>query len=285
MELLMKQQGTKVCYLPNEILYSVSMQGLEKYEQAIDSLLDSVNNEFEDNVLSVLIVGSWARGDFIPGQSDIDINIVMRTGTGSDHEKQIREIAGNVQNEFLSGSPQLKEEVIGTSVTTIEEIKSGSSYLGGGFVYYDFLNSSQVIFGEDIRNEIQVPSEDEIYTSAKDCIDGILNRYAFMDELLKLDLESANEHFAKRENMAELAFAMFFRGTSVFLAANGVYVSDKTQILNEINKGDYPDWIEPKLKVAYEYWMNWSNIEFTNAEIFDLLKMAFVYLRSLRSLI
>ena len=261
------------------------MQNLEKYQQAIDSLLGKLNNEFKDNLSSVLVVGSWARGDFIPGQSDIDINVVMKTGAGSDYENKIKKIASDIQHEFLSGLPYLKEEVIGISVTTQEEIISGTSYLGSGFVYYDFINSSLVIFGEDIRDKIQIPNENEIHASARKCLEDILSKHGYIEDLLKLDYESASKYFATKENMAELAFAMFFRGTSVFLAAKGVYISDKKLILEEIGRKNYPEWMQQRLSMAYKNWINWKQIKFSNDDTLEFLKMAYIYLKSIHSLI
>ena len=278
-------QIPQASFLSDDVFYFDNMQALEKYQQAIDSLLGRLNIEFKDNLSSVLVVGSWARGDFIPGQSDIDINVVMKTGASSDYESKVKKIASDIQHEYLSGLPYLKEEVMGISVTTLEEILSSTSYLGSGFVYYDFMNSSQVIFGEDIRDKIQIPDKKKIHASARKCIDDILSKYAYLEDILKLDYESASKYFATKENMAELAFAMFFRGTSVFLAAKGIYVSDKKLILDEVNRENYPDWMKQRLSMAYKNWTNWRQINFSNEDTFDFLKMAYIYLKSIRSLI
>ena len=260
------------------------MQDIEKYRQAVDSLIEQIKTKFKDDVISIVVVGSWARGDFIPGQSDIDLNIVIKTGDSSEYEARIRTLANSIQKEYLSGFSNLKEEIIGTSVTTMNDIKSGNSHLGDGFVYYDFLNSSKILFGEDIRTQIISPSKEEVFASAKGCIEGVLDKYNFIEELLEADIESARKHFSDRE-MAELAFAMFFRGSSVFLATKEIYISNKKQILEEISKGPYPDWMKHRLEMAYNYWINWKEEDLNEEDEFDFLKIAYIYLKSLNSLI
>ncbi len=260
------------------------MQDIEKYHQAIDSVIEQLKINFKDDIISIIVVGSWARGDFIPGQSDIDLNIVINAGDSSECEVKARTLADSIQKKYLSEFPNLKEEIIGICVTTMDEIKSGKSHLGSGFVYYDFLNSSKILFGEDIRNQILSPSKEEAFTSAKNCIQGILNKYNFIEELLEADVESAKKYFSGRE-MADLAFAMFFRGSSVFLATKEVYISSKKLILEEITKEPYPDWMKQRLEIAYNYWINWKEKSLSEEEVFDFLKMAYVYLKSLNSLV
>ena len=260
------------------------MQDIEKYHHVLDLLIERMIMKFKDDIVSIIVVGSWARGDFVPGQSDIDLNIVINTGNSSEYEVKARMLANSTQREHLSEFSNLKEEVIGTSVTSLDEIKSGKSQLGSGFVYYDFLNSSKVLFGEDIRNQILPPTKEEAFTSAKNCIQGILNKYDFIEELLEADIETAKKHFSNRE-MADLAFAMFFRGSSIFLATKEIYISNKKEILEEITKGPYPDWMKQRLEMTYNYWINWNKENLSEEEAFDFLKMAYVYLKFLKTLI
>lgn len=43
------------------------MHSLIKYEQAIDSIVEKTKKEFKEDIVSILVIGSWAEGDFIPG--------------------------------------------------------------------------------------------------------------------------------------------------------------------------------------------------------------------------
>ncbi|RLF01617.1 MAG: hypothetical protein DRK00_11105 [Thermoprotei archaeon] len=111
------------------------MVSREDYEQAVRELVEAVVKEFGD-VVSIYVAGSFARGDYMPGRSDVDIYVVLSRDGGAF--EGIRRRAREIEEKYLSEVRDYHPEPLGVSMTTLEEIRSGRSWLGIGWEYRIF---------------------------------------------------------------------------------------------------------------------------------------------------
>ena len=112
------------------------MVSRENYEQAVRELVEAVVKEFGDAVVSIYVAGSFARGDYMPGRSDVDVYVVLSRDGGVF--EGIRRRAREIEEKYLSEVRDYHPEPLGVSMTTLEEIRSGRSWLGIGWEYRIF---------------------------------------------------------------------------------------------------------------------------------------------------
>lgn len=143
--------------------------------------LKSLEKDVQDNIISAIVFGSLARGDFISGISDIDLLVVFK------NETPIGKI-----NEILSGIYKIAEKWKGLSkyekVIDIpwlfekdlpmkgSEKKSPFKFLG---IYaFDFVRHYRVIFGKDIAKNLRVPNPKELIKERANRILKLLEKWS-----------------------------------------------------------------------------------------------------------
>lgn len=108
-----------------------------------ESFIPSLEKQFGESLVSVILYGSAAGTEYHPGSSDINLMAIIRKPSpeaiinlGKDEEKQIRKLRISLQ------------------ILTSEE------FLGSADVfpmeYLDMLSRSQLLFGESLLDSIQV---------------------------------------------------------------------------------------------------------------------------------
>ncbi len=127
----------------------------ENYFRAIGELVKYCRrSKCRDEIVALYLGGSVARGDFVPGRSDIDIYAVARDDKGGV-ERILKGAARRIASESLRELFEIHREPLGITVTTIEEVRSGSSFLGTGFEYAT--SWAQESFSSDARSGISSP--------------------------------------------------------------------------------------------------------------------------------
>lgn len=78
------------------------------WQEALDETLGALRNELGNNLYSVVLYGSAARGDFVPGVSDVNVLIVLNESNPPAHEALARALGGKPKVEpFAIGRPGL----------------------------------------------------------------------------------------------------------------------------------------------------------------------------------
>ena len=87
------------------------MVSREDYRRAVEELVRVIAEEFGDAVVAVYVAGSFARGDFLPGRSDVDVYVVLsRDGEVSEG---IRRRAKEIERRYLSEVMDYNPEPLG----------------------------------------------------------------------------------------------------------------------------------------------------------------------------
>jgi len=75
------------------------MASKEDYDRAVGEFIGSIRSGLSEKVVSVYAAGSYSRGDFVPGRSDIDIYVVTMVDD-PDVEKELRSFADPIIEKY-----------------------------------------------------------------------------------------------------------------------------------------------------------------------------------------
>jgi len=226
------------------------MASKEDYARAVDEFIASIRSQLSEKVISVYAAGSYARGDFVPGRSDIDMYVVTKVGD-PDIEKELRLFAEPIVEKYLQDVKLIQSEVLSPAVTSLEDIRTGKSWLGIGWEYHVFKRESKLLYGEEIRPLIPEPDPKSIHASARD----VLNNMVF-----------------SRGRFIYYIFSAMFRMLAIFLSLRDIYVAAKLDSLREFAKL-YPSEKESvnAAQRAYELWNAWSKKDLDDQEMSELM--------------
>ena len=153
--------------------------------QALEVFLRMVYGVFGEDLVSVILYGSLVSDDLAPGYSDLDFLAVVKDDIPaamypvmSDLRKPLRSrdygiLATMIEGEFVPRKSLASPEV-GQSYywgTSSDKPRPGNSVRG--LVAKCVHEVGVVIYGEDIRSEIPVPTREEILQDIRGSIPGI----------------------------------------------------------------------------------------------------------------
>lgn len=238
------------------------MIGREDYEKSADEFASIIGRELADKVVAVYAAGSFARGDYKPGRSDIDLYIVVKE-EDEDLKRKLREIARGIEDKNLKEVKNYHPEPLSLAITTLDEVRSGKSWLGLGWEYHVFMREGKLLYGVDVKEFIRRPArEDEVLLARE-----------FLGSL-------------KRGHETYRLFSTVFRATSIFLSLNGVYAAAKEEVVKEF-KTAYPgekDSIRA-LERTYELWSLWVERELADEEVVEVFNAALKMLNTISRLL
>jgi predicted nucleotidyltransferase len=115
------------------------------YLDAVNEFVKLIDRKYGEMVEAVYVGGSVARGDFVPGRSDIDFYVVSKASNKEELQKKLNEEAKKLEAKYFKDLRYLHDEVIGATVTTLEELCKGCSFLGTGFEYQNFIKTGKLL--------------------------------------------------------------------------------------------------------------------------------------------
>jgi predicted nucleotidyltransferase len=254
------------------------------YFDAINELVEAVTKKYVDKVKAVCAGGSFARGDFVPGRSDIDLYIVVQ-GQKEEIQMSLQREALDVEKKHFENLKPYLDQVIDVSVTSLQEMQEGKSFLGAGFEYSNFIKEGKLLFGEDIKAFIPKPSEEEQKESARKYLAKVYEMISNQERTFKL-LNWVPLRVLPRkskERWTRQAFNLIFRSAAVFLGSNGVYVSSKEDIayaFKRLVKKEEPCSI---ISSASSLWEKWKTEQLNDKETRQLLENSSKFVKELRS--
>jgi len=257
------------------------------YLKALSELVDDIVAKYAVKIKAIYVGGSVARGDFVPGRSDIDIYAVLREDDKDEIQKRFEAEARRIEEKYFEDLKPVLDEVIGVTVTTLEEIRNGKSFLGKGFEYHNFVNSGKLLFGEDVRELIPKPTLKEERELAHEALNHIYEMVQKQERWFKwfrwipLKLFSKN----KKERLTRQAFSLIFRTASVWLCGNGVYVSGKRDAAKAFrDKCSRERELYEIVSEALRLWEKWAVAELSVKEMKWLFNNALKFVKGLRCL-
>jgi len=256
------------------------------YFDAVNEFIDATVEKHEDEVQAIYAGGSIARGDFAPGRSDIDIYVVAR-GEKENLQKTLEEAARKIEEKHFEELGHAIGEVVGVTVTSQEEIRKGTSFLGTGFEYRNFINNGKLLWGEDIKALIPKPTPKEQKESAKKFLDSFLESVPEWERKFKwLKLVPFILIPRKRkEQLTRQAFCLIFRTAAVALCGQGEDVSAKEGTASTFQK-TYREERElcDIISRAVKLWEKWRTKPLSDKETKRLLGNSLKFAKGMRSL-
>lgn len=227
------------------------MVSRENYEDAVNEFVSIIERELADKVVAVYAAGSFARGDYKPGRSDIDLYVVMKQ-EDEGLKRKLHEIARWIEDKNLKEVKNYHPEPLSLAITTLDKVKSDKSWLGLGWEYHVFLREGKLLHGTDVKEFIRKPARENEILLAKE----------FLRSL-------------KRGHEIYRLFSVVFRATSIFLSLSGVYVAAKENIVKEF-KTAYPNEKDSikALERSYELWNLWAERELADEEVLEVFNAA-----------
>ena len=234
------------------------MAAKQDYFMVVDSI-QSFCHEQVPNLIALYLGGSVARGDFVPGRSDIDLYAVTAEKDAA-LEESIMAFARELGQSKLKSVAAIHPSPVGISFTTLGEIENGSSFLGSGFEYWNFINTGKLLYGEDIKPRLPVPTREQEEKEAAAALQQ-------MRDLLAVSPPEGDMGIA-------MTFSLIFRGACIFLSGRGQYVSAKDECVKVFCQ-EFPDHSQAKdLQRALQFWEKWSHGSLTGEDFSELINLA-----------
>jgi predicted nucleotidyltransferase len=283
---------TQMCARPKTIWTKDSRQACgrdmkdysqEDYDNAVSELVSVITKKHEGRVEAVYAGGSFARGDFVPGRSDMDIYVVLKDGKEELHEILKREVL-EIERKHFKGLKSVIGAVLDITLTTEQEIEAGQSFLGAGFEYSNFINEGRLLWGRDVKPLIPKPSEEKQKESAKTYLKKVYETVSNQERSLKLlrwiPLKLVPR--GSKERWTREAFNLTFRAGAVFLGSHGIYVSKKEDIVNAFNQHVKEENLCSIISLASSLWEKWKAQPLNDKETKQLLENSFKFVKGLQ---
>jgi predicted nucleotidyltransferase len=231
----------------------------EDYEGAVNELVAFARDKLGDKISSIYVVGSYARGDFIPGRSNIDLFIVVKGGVDEvvRIQKQLEPYAAQLNEKYLSDVGwTLNKGALGLYYTNFDGALD--FYVDDAWEYHLLMRESKLLYGEDIRPRIHKPDPQKVSKIAQDALK------CFNTFVQSRDCVSY-------EKCIPLLFGLIFKTLALYLSTIGVYVGGKQDVLRAF-KRLHPNETEAikNAERAYGLWVTWGQRDLEEREVFEL---------------
>ena len=229
-----------------------SISGTAKAWKIVEEVREIINNlpeKLRQEIVSVVLFGSLARGDFVPNVSDIDIFIVFKDRISKENIEKILRAIYSIGEKYRGYSKY--DKVIDIPWMFESELPTKGSGKKTFFKFlsiyaFDFVKYSKVLYGRDIVNEIEVPNPRDLVIERAERLLKLLNK-----------CESENDYYMIR----------IIAGETIRLAqiAYGEITIDKRKVLQNFLKyvPEYPmkhfaveiwkEYLSPRSRISLEY--------------------------------
>jgi predicted nucleotidyltransferase len=198
------------------------------------------------DIHSLILFGSYVRGDFVDGVSDIDFFAVFRA-MSEDQLKRLQKIledcTSGIQRKLVDSPWELLENLD-------DPLRKGFPYKFLTFYQRDFIENHLVVYGEEISDLLPRYDRDELLTWRAERLLNSVIRFEGDPEMLKLSagevarfLATANgaESIAKQEVLS----ALVALGDRVALEIYRAYVEGREL---EVDKGFLVEFITSRMR-------------------------------------
>ncbi len=256
------------------------------YYDSVSELIALVTEKHGSEITAIYAGGSFAREDFVPGRSDIDVYVVMK-----DDSEELRRFlerkAAEIERKYFNNLRSILGEVLSIAITTLKEVQSGRSFLGAGFEYSNFMDTGRLLWGTDIKPLIQTPLPQKQKESAKEYLGKVYDMVSKTEKNSKWLRWIPFRILPKssKERWTREAFNLTFRTIALFLGSNSVYVSRKEDIASAFQKmcANEKD-LCTIISFASSMWEKWKTNSLSDKETKQLLKNSLILVKGLKLL-
>jgi predicted nucleotidyltransferase len=110
-------------------------------EEIFPGIIDDYTQLFGDDLISIMLYGSAASGDYIPGKSDINF-LIMLSEKGIDYLDQTFDLVARWKKRNVATPLFLTEAYVSTSLDVFP------------IEYLNFQNSYKLVYGKDILKDL-----------------------------------------------------------------------------------------------------------------------------------
>jgi len=255
----------------------------ENYYNAVNELIEVITGRYGNSLKAIYAGGSFARGDFVPGRSDVDIYVVVSNGK-EELQRDLQGEALSIEKRYFGELKSVLDEVLGVTVTTLREIQEGRSFLGAGFEYSNFIKEGRLLWGEDIKVLIPKPPSEKQKESARNYLDKVYEMVLSKEKSFKwlrwipFRLVPKNS----KERWVRQAFNLTFRTAALFLGSKGVYVSKKEDIASEFKQCVREEKLCNTVSSALLLWERWKTEQLNDKETKQLLQNSLKFVKGLQ---
>ena len=255
------------------------------YYDAVKELIGAITEKYGNKVEAIYAGGSFARGDFVPGRSDIDIYIVLKNGK-EELQRDLQCEALEIEKKHFKELRSMIDEVLGVTVTTRKEIEEGQSFLGSGFEYSNFINEGKLLWGEDIKTIIPRPPQEKQEASAETNLEQVYELISNQERRFKLLSWIPLKLMPRKskERWTRYAFNLTFRTAAIFLGSKGVYVSKKEDIVNAFKQHIKDEELCGIISFALSLWEKWKAQPLKDKETRSLFENSIEFVKRLQRL-
>lgn len=257
----------------------------EDYYDAVNELIEVLTGRYRKSLKAIYAGGSFARGDFVPGRSDIDIYVVAENRK-EELQRELQKEVLKIEKKRFTDLRSILDEVLGISVTTLKEIQEGTSFLGLGFEYSNFVREGKLLWGEDIKKLIpKLPSEKQ-KESARKYLDEVYEMVSNQERSFKWLKWVPFKLVSKKNKLrwTRQAFSLTFRTAALFLGSKGVNVSRKEDIVSAFKQHTEEEELCRLISSTLLLWEKWKTESLNDKETKKLLENSLKFVKGLRSL-
>jgi predicted nucleotidyltransferase len=247
-------------------------------------LIALATEKHETAIVAIYAGGSFAREDFVPGRSDVDIYFIVKDNN-EELENSLGQIAKKVERKHFHNLRSTLGEVLSIAVTSLDDIQPGRSFLAAGFEYSDFMDTGRLLWGTDIKPLIPAPSPETQRESAQLYLGRIYEMASEVEKSYRwfgwIPLRVLGR--SSKEKWTREAFNFTFRTLAVYLGSKGVYASRKEDIMGRFQKicANQID-LCGIASFASSMWEKWKTNALSDKETKQLIKNSFILARGLR---
>ena len=129
-----------------------------KIVEEIKKEIENMKTGYKRRIYSIVLFGSLVRGDFIDDVSDIDILIVFKNGTSEDDINYIIDKLNQVQKRFVYCKNYEALDIAWVFENELPLVHQPTKTFFKFLTIYafDFIKYSEVLYGEDFRDNLLV---------------------------------------------------------------------------------------------------------------------------------
>jgi len=255
------------------------------YYDAVSELVNVITKRYGNKIRAIYAGGSFARGDFVPGRSDIDLYIVVEDRK-EELQKDLQQEALKIEKKYFKELRPVFDEILGVSTTTLQEIKEGKSFLGAGFEYSNFIREGKLLWGKDIKKLIPKLPPEKQKESARKYLDEVYKLVSNQERNFKWLKWIPFKLVPKKSKLrwTRQAFSLIFRTAAVFLGSKGVNVSRKKDIVSAFTRHTKEKELCNIISSTLLLWEKWKTKPLNDKETKKLLENSLKFVKGLQSL-
>lgn len=128
---------------------------LEDYMNIANDYVDLLVRSYGDELVSVYLFGSVARGDFLKGYSDVELILVFKEGT---HDDEMYALAKQIHNKYGIDETNKEGQLELFSFTRSDFKKCEHKRFGSSkLTILNLFDSGKLLFGEDLIRNMKRP--------------------------------------------------------------------------------------------------------------------------------